>query len=58
MDMKPDPKIVSAQRTRDGVLIEFDDGNAAFYPASLLAAMLSQAVELEKLDPDETKKGA
>jgi|GEM_PF-3807290 len=58
MEMKPDPKILSAERTRDGVLIEFDDGNAAFYPASLLAAVLSQAIKLEELDTDETKKGA
>jgi hypothetical protein len=47
MDIKSHPTIVSAQRTRDGVLIEFDDGNAAIYPASLLAAVLSQAVRLE-----------
>jgi len=54
MDTKPSPKLVSAQRTRDGVLIEFDDGNAAFYPASLLAEVFSQAVKLEELDTDET----
>jgi hypothetical protein len=53
MDLQPPPKIVSAERSRDGVLIEFDDGNAAFYPASLLAEVFSQAVKLEKLDPDE-----
>jgi len=53
MDIKPDPVVVS-QRTRYGVLIEFDDGNAALYPASLLAAVLSQAVKLEELDTDET----
>jgi hypothetical protein len=54
MDIKPDPVVVSAERTRDGVLIEFDDGNAAIYPASLLAAVLPQAVKLEELDTDET----
>lgn len=49
MDLEPDLKVVSAERTRDGALIEFSDGRAAFYPASLLAAVFSQAVKLEEL---------
>jgi hypothetical protein len=53
MDIKPGPKVLSAERSRDGVIIEFEDGRAAFYPASLLAAVLSQAVQLEELDSDE-----
>lgn len=53
MDLKPPPKILSAERSRDGVVIEFDDGNAAFYPATLLAEMFSQAAKLEELDLDE-----
>ena len=53
MELQPNPRVVSAQRTGDGVLIEFDDGNAAFYPASLLAEVFPQALPLEELDPDE-----
>jgi len=52
--MQQNPKVVSAERTPDGVLIEFDDGNAAFYPASLLVEVFPRAVKLEELDPDET----
>lgn len=55
MDVKQDdPKIVSAERTCDGVLIEFDNGNAAVYPASLLASVFSQAVKVEELESDES----
>jgi hypothetical protein len=53
MDMQQNPKVVSAERTPDGVLIEFDNGNAAFYPASLLVEVFPRAVQLEALDPDE-----
>jgi hypothetical protein len=48
------PKIAHAEGSRDGVLVEFDDGRAAFYPASLLAEVFSQAIKLEELDSDET----
>ena len=53
MDMQKKPKIVTAEKTRDGVLIEFDDGSAALYPASLLAEVFPQAVKLVELDPNE-----
>jgi hypothetical protein len=53
METRPSPVIVSAERARDGVLIEFDDGRAAFYPTALLLAVFSQAAEVENLGPDE-----
>ena len=53
MERKPSLHVVTADRTRDGVLIEFDDGRAAFYPTALLLAVFPQAVELEDLGPDD-----
>jgi hypothetical protein len=47
------PKVLYAERTRDGVLIEFADGRTAFYPASLLAEMFPKAIQVEELDPQE-----
>ncbi len=52
MDLKQPPKIVSAQRSEGGVVIEFEDGSAAFYPASLLAEVFSRAQKLEEIAPD------
>jgi hypothetical protein len=52
MDKQPTPKVVNAERSRDGVLIEFADGRVAFYTASLLADMFSQAAQVEELDLD------
>ncbi len=53
MKLKPLPKVVYVARSRDGVLIEFADGNAALYSASLLAEVFSRAVKLEELNLDE-----
>lgn len=53
MKVKPLPKVVYVARSRDGVLIEFADGNAAFYPASLLAELFARAVKLEEPNLDE-----
>ncbi|WP_348263191.1 hypothetical protein P8935_01225 [Telmatobacter sp. DSM 110680] len=58
MDMQKKPKIVTAEKTRDGVLIEFDDGSAALYPASLLAEVFPQAVKLVELDPNEESQSS
>jgi hypothetical protein len=35
-------RIVSAERSRHGVMIVFDDGKSALFPAELLYAALSQ----------------
>jgi len=53
MDLKPPPRILSAERTRDGVVVEFEDGNAALYPASLLIEVLPKALKLEDPSPDD-----
>ena len=53
MDLKPPPKILSAERTRDGGVVEFEDGNAALYPASLLIEVLPKALKLEDPSLDD-----
>jgi hypothetical protein len=53
MDRDLSLRVVTADRTPDGVLIEFNDGRAAFYPTALLISVLPQAVELEDLGPDD-----
>jgi hypothetical protein len=41
------PRIAYAERVGDDLIIEFDDGESALYPAALLLAMLPQAVRIE-----------
>ena len=53
MKTRPFPFVVSAERSQDGVLIEFNDGRAALYPTALLIEVFSRAAELEDLGPDE-----
>ena len=43
MTFIPEPRIVDAQRMRNGVLVVFDDDTCAFYSALLLHATLPQA---------------
>jgi hypothetical protein len=49
------PKVLYAERINNGVMIEFEDGRAALYPASLLDKDFSQAIQVEneELDPEE-----
>ena len=54
MDTVPFPRVVNVERIDDGLILEFDNGVNAIYPASLLASMLSQAIKLEETDPEET----
>jgi hypothetical protein len=35
-------RILSADRSRDGVIIVFDDGKTALFPASMLYELLAQ----------------
>jgi hypothetical protein len=51
MESKPAPRIVSADRFNDGLLITFDDGRCAFYPSALLNAVFSQAEEFKENEP-------
>jgi hypothetical protein len=55
METRPRPFVVSAERSQDGVLIEFDDGRAALYPTALLIEVFSQAAQLEDLGPDDAE---
>jgi hypothetical protein len=45
-----DPRIISADRMDGGVVISFDDGKTALYPATLLRAMLPQAKQMNDAD--------
>jgi hypothetical protein len=50
MDTASQPRIVSAERLGDGVIITFDDGQSAIYPGSLLYTMLPHAIEVKESD--------
>jgi len=41
-------QVVAAERLNGGLVIKFNDGKCAFYPASMLHAMFSQAEELDE----------
>jgi hypothetical protein len=47
------PQIVSAERTKGRVVIEFDDGVCAIYSASLLVAMLPVAEVVDGMWPED-----
>jgi hypothetical protein len=47
METTPIPRVVYAERVGDDVIIEFDDGECALYPAPLLLSILPQAVKIE-----------
>jgi hypothetical protein len=46
MKTDPQPRVIYAERLGDGVVITFEDGKTAVYPASLLRSMFSHANEL------------
>jgi hypothetical protein len=48
MKAKSEPRIISADRFNDGLLITFDNGKCAFYSSVLLNAIFSQAEELKE----------
>ena len=50
-------RIISVDRSRDGIVIVFDDGEIAVYPASLLYAHLPQIEEVIHGDgPEELEE--
>jgi hypothetical protein len=51
------PRILSAERLGDGVIITFNDGKSAIYPGSLLYTILSQAVEVKESDFNSDPQG-
>jgi hypothetical protein len=54
MEDPPDCDVVYAERLGGDVLIEFSDGEAALYSASLLRSIVDQATGLDEPDePDE-----
>jgi hypothetical protein len=52
METPSGPRIVHAERLNGGVIISFDDGVAAVYPAALLYEMLDRADVLKETDED------
>jgi hypothetical protein len=53
MESDDPARIVSAERMKDGLLIEFDDGECAVYPTALLRDLLPQAIPVEQPEDDE-----
>ena len=51
MKADPQPRIIYAERLGDGVVITFEDGKTAVYPASLLRSVFDQARELREDEP-------
>jgi DUF971 family protein len=47
------PRVIEAERLEDGVIITFDDGKHAIFPASLLRANLPQAEAMSDSKPEE-----
>ena len=47
------PRVVYAERLCGDVIIEFDNGEYALYPAALLIAMLPQAVKIDSSEFEE-----
>lgn len=45
-DDQPIPRLIEALRSRDGIIITFEDGKYALYSAALLYAMFPKANEL------------
>jgi CheY-like chemotaxis protein len=43
MDDRPNPRVTFSDRIDGGVVVGFDDGKTAFFPAALLHATLPQA---------------
>ncbi len=47
------PRIVQADKLNGGVVIAFDDGKTAFYPATLLHEIISRTQDLPDLPRDQ-----
>ena len=55
METSPIPRVVYAERVGDDVVIEFNDGESALYPAALLLSILPQAVKIECSEEAESE---
>jgi hypothetical protein len=49
MEIRPDPRILFAERLDNSLIITFDNGKCGLYPAHLLYAVLPQAKDLMAL---------
>lgn len=52
-DDKAIPRIIEALKSRDGVVVTFEDGKCALYTAALLYAMFPNADELVRHMSDQ-----
>jgi hypothetical protein len=43
MDTQPEPRVIYSDRIDNGLVVGFDDGKTAFFPAALLYSVLPQA---------------
>jgi hypothetical protein len=57
METHAERRILSADRCGGGVMIVFDDGKTAVYPATMLYASLSQIAEVINGDGPEELEG-
>jgi hypothetical protein len=53
METHPAPLMISADRMDQSIIVTFSDGMSALYSASLLYAMLPQAEQLDRTQPEE-----
>lgn len=53
MDVKSEPRILAADRVANSLVIEFDDGKCALFPASLLHDTIPQAVQINESEDDQ-----
>jgi hypothetical protein len=54
MEGNPVPRIVSAERLDEALVVTFGDGKCALYSAPLLQSLITQAEDLSDLaNPDE-----
>ena len=53
MPDEPNRTVDFVEMIRNGIVITFDDGKCAFFPADLLYRQLPEAEELRETDDDE-----
>jgi hypothetical protein len=53
METTADPRLISAERLDNALVITFDDGRCGLYSASLLYSILPQATEIEGFEPND-----
>ncbi|WP_263382737.1 hypothetical protein [Granulicella arctica] len=52
MDLPSAPRILSAERLENAVIISFEDGRSAVYSAILLSMIFPQADDITDLEPE------